>query len=144
MNRNIVFKIEDTFFGIATRNIKRFGKFNGVKPLPDSPEWISGLVKFRDRILPYVRLWNILKLSPPEKEILLIPEVQNSFAIGISDILGIYELEVVEEKGEIIKAPYITGYSEFNENIVIIINPDKILSDEQIEMIKGLNKGGNQ
>jgi chemotaxis signal transduction protein len=140
MNKSIVFSLAEIFFGIPINQIKRLGKPENIEPLKGAPDWIGGFMSYRDSMLPYITFWNILKIHPPSKEFLLLPSNFDYCAFGISKINGIFEIEIKEKNSNIFKIPYIMGFGEFHERVVIFIDLNNFLSPEQKNIVGNFYK----
>ena len=136
MIKSIVFYLGESFYGIPINQIKRLGKPKNIKPLEGAPEWISGFISYRDSLLPYITFWNILKIPPPPKEFLLLPYDFYYCAFGIPEIKGIYEIDIKDKNNNIFKIPYIMGFGEFHDRVVIFVDLKTFLSDKQKNILK--------
>lgn len=138
MTNCVIFSLENSTFGIPIQQVGRIGKWESIENLPDSPEWISGIVTYRDKIYPYIRLWEILDLNAPEKEYILLPHKKDVCAFGISKIEGIHEIERKDKDKRVIPAKYISGFGKLEERVVIVIDIYNFLDEEQEVVLENL------
>lgn len=134
--KSIVFALGDGFFGIPTDQVKWLAKLRKIESIPKAPKWVSGLIRYKDIVLPYIRLWDILNVSSPEKEIVLLPGASDYLAYGISEIKGIYQMDVKKYDDNIIEIPYIMGYGILEERVVIIIDLNNFLTKKQTRVVR--------
>ncbi|MEA1913218.1 MAG: chemotaxis protein CheW [candidate division WOR-3 bacterium] len=140
MSKSVVFPLGNILFGVTTDQVGGLYKVRKIEPVPGAPEWIGGLVTYRDRTLPYIKFWKILELETPPKEILLIPYEFGYCAFGIPNVQGIFEIEMKEKDSKVLPLPYIMGFGELEGKIVIGIELKGLLTPSQKHMIKDLNK----
>lgn len=140
MTKSIIFSLGESIFGIPIKQVGRLGKPRKLDPLPKAPKWISGLITYRGKILPYIRFWKILKLPAPAKEILLLPYDSDYCAFGISEIKGIFEIEIKDKRSQIIQAPYIIGFGNLEGQVVIVTDLKNFLTTYQKRVVRKLFK----
>lgn len=68
--------------------------------------------------------------------ITLIPKI----AFGISEIRGIFKIEIKEKNSNIFSMPYIMGFGELQDRIVIFVDLKNFLSQEQISIVRDISK----
>lgn len=66
---SIVFSIEDKSFSISSQYVESIIKLDTVTKLPNEPEYIKGIVKYRDKIYRVIDLRKLLGLSSIETKI---------------------------------------------------------------------------
>lgn len=141
MNKSIIFSIDEILFGIPLEQIKRLGKVKKIEPLENGPPLIHGIISYRSNPLPYITLWNFLKINPPEKEVFLIPSNFEYCAFGISTIKGIYDLKINKiDNTNIFNLNYLLGFGEFQNQVVLFIDIENFLSNEQKQILIDFNK----
>jgi len=60
---SIVFSIEDKYFSIPAHYVESIIRFNKVTKLPNEPEYIKGVVEYRNKIYRVIDLRNLLGLT---------------------------------------------------------------------------------
>lgn len=65
----IVFKIEDKLFSISSRFVQAIIKMPEVNILPNYPEYVKGIIRYRDKIYRLLNLRKILSLNNIEAKI---------------------------------------------------------------------------
>jgi len=140
LNKILVFHLDNIFFGININQIKSLSRLGKTKKIPESPQWLGGLAKYRNKEFLLVKLWEILGLKTPHKKVLLLPAAFDYCAFLISGVKGIYESETDKESSKIYNLPYLTGFGTFKDKIVIEIRLDNLLTEKQKKTLKKLNK----
>ena len=140
MIESIVFSLGEINFGITINQVRRLGKPQKIDPIDGAPDWISGISTYKDRVLPYIQFWKILEILPPPKEILLFPYDFDYCVFGISEIRGIFEIEIKEKNSNIFSMPYIMGFGELQDRVIIFVDLKNLLSQKQISIIRQISK----
>ena len=112
-----------------------------LTPVPDSPEYISGIIKVRDQIIPIVDLGKKMNLkSETDKNKVIIISMQNVLiGLLVEDILEIKKIDKIN-KANALKASqkvnivFIEGILSFNEKLIIVINMKKLFDDFNLEI----------
>jgi chemotaxis signal transduction protein len=140
LNKILVFCLENIFFGVKIDQIKSLSRLGKTKKIPESPEWLGGLAKYRKNAFPLVKFWEILNLDAPQKKVLLLPAAFDYCAFLISGVKGIYEFETDKESSKIYNLPYLSGFGTLKDKIVLEIQLDNLLTEKQKKTLKKLNK----
>ena len=130
-------KIEQTREIIAEENYE-------LTPVPNSPEYVNGIINLRGDIVPIVNLFEKLNIEINKKEInnkIITIEINGSL-IGM-EVDEVKEIERFK-KDEISEPPAITkninrdfvnGVGKTDEGLLIILDLNKVLSDREMEEI---------
>jgi chemotaxis signal transduction protein len=140
MNKILIFCLDNILFGVNINQIQGLSKLGKTKKIHESPQWIEGLAEYRDRVFPLVKLWELLKLEPPQKKILLLPSTFDYCAFLISGVKGIYELKTESKPGRLYSLPYLVGFGTLENKIVLEIKLEGLLTENQKRIIKKLDK----
>lgn len=141
-NQYIVFSLTDEQFGVNVKQAKEIIPVNQFTHIPNSPDYVMGVIDLRGEIIPIIDLKKKLGLSvnnlETENQKIIIVEINNSF-IGmlvdnVNEMLRMYEDEIAKApnitKG--INKNYITGVGRMNNELLILLDLDKILSEEEM------------
>jgi chemotaxis signal transduction protein len=145
LNKSIIFSIDEILFGIPLEKIKRIGKVRKIEPIKNASPLIHGIILYRNNPLPYITLWNFLIINPPEKEVFLIPRNFEYCALGISGIKGIYDLKInKKDTSTIFDVNYLLGFGEFQNQVVLFIDIENLLSNEQKQILKDFSRNNEK
>lgn len=140
MDKILVFCVGEILFGVNIDQIKALSKPGRIKKIDGSPEWIRGLIKYRNDIFPLVNFWRIMDLPKPKKDVLLLPSAFDYCAFLISGVKGIYEFDVEEKSSYVYSLPYLKGFGVFQGNVIIKIDLDKVLNEKQKKKLQKVKK----
>lgn len=148
MKEIIVFFIGEGEYGVEIAGMKSLENFMGITPLPDVPEYILGTVKIRDDIYPVYDLK--AKLAVPvtqtaeEPKVLVLQTKAGSLACVVDNVSKVFRAE-----GENIQQfpgmarTEATKYIDFvvrkDNELIVVINPQELLTEEEVEEIRKID-----
>jgi len=141
------FKIADELFGVDILMVQEIIRSAPITPVPNSPEFVEGVINLRGDILPVIDLRKRLNLftddSEMEKTWILILDIGgrvSGFIVDlVTEVLKIDEGEI-EHAPEIIVAglenQYIRGVVDIAGELLILLDFNRILLLEEIKRLK--------
>ncbi|MBC7087526.1 MAG: purine-binding chemotaxis protein CheW [Tissierellales bacterium] len=144
MEQYIIFILNNQRYAIDISNIDRIIDFSEPKKIPETYDYVLGVINYDDKILPIIdltkKLYGInIRFSLKNK---VIVTMWKSRMLGflVEDIEGIErfdskQVELNHEQYEISKK-YINGFIKTEDDIIIILNIQKLFDYEQeIELL---------
>lgn len=156
-NQFLTFSLSDEVFGVSILQVKEIIEYGGVTPIPMMPEFIKGVINLRGLAVPVVDLAS--RLGRPSGEItrktcIIIVEIQGGGELveiglmvdGVDEVLALSsdQLEPPPKFGASIRTDFIEGMGKIDDNFVVLLQPNNILSGEEISMIEGASEQGQQ
>lgn len=136
----LVFKISGEYYATNIVEVERILGYKESTKVPDSPEFVEGVINYESNILPIISLSKIFKLLPAEmgEESKIIVAKQNNSRIGIivdfvSEVKDV-SLDDIEDSPKIIggiSKRYIKGLIKIDGKIIIYLNISAILTEEE-------------
>lgn len=136
----LVFKISGEYYATNIVEVERILGYKESTKVPDSPEFVEGVINYESNILPIISLSKIFKLLPAEmgEESKIIVAKQNNSRIGIivdfvSEVKDV-SLDDIEDSPKIIggiSKKYIKGLIKIDGKIIIYLNISAILTEEE-------------
>ncbi|MEO0294078.1 MAG: chemotaxis protein CheW [candidate division WOR-3 bacterium] len=142
MEKLLIFSIDNIFFGVNINEVESLGRLKRIRRISKIPKWIGGFVEKGGRKVPFVKIWEILRLNSQERGVLLFPKYIDYCAFLISGVKGIYELEIDREATDFYSLSYLKGFGIFQDKVVLQVNLEGLLKEEQKREIKRLNEKG--
>ena len=144
----VIFELDNGEFGIDIMNVREIVPYEESISIPDTPDFIEGVINHRGDVIPIVNLKNKFSLSKLEitKDTRIIVITLDEREVGF--IVDEASQTVRLNDGDIDPAPsiiggidrrYITGVGKLDEKrLLILIDLEKILSENEIEEIQNL------
>jgi purine-binding chemotaxis protein CheW len=130
------FRVGRENFGVPISSVHEIVRMMDVTSVPDSPEYIEGVINLRGKIIPVIDLrkrFGEAAVASNKKNRILVAEIQERL-VGLlvdaaSEVLKIPPEQIepppnVFEEGEL---NYVTGVGKLNGRLIILIDLSKIL-----------------
>lgn len=142
----IIFKLNEEKFAASINHIASITEYSSITPLPNGPAYVDGLLNLRGDIIPVVNLKKRFKLKEQQmnqKRILIArkDDVQIGFLVDdASQSMTVVEANVLPPPSIAIKKEnrYISEVCVHKDELIIVIDLDKVLTDEEIEELVSL------
>ncbi len=143
----VSFKIGEEEFGIDILKVQEINRMMQITKVPNSPEFIDGVVNLRGRIIPVIDLRTRLNMSRIEHD--------NRTRIIVVDLSGVTVGFIVDEVSEVLRIPksitepppamvagidsdYITAVGKLEDRLLILLDLEKIFSLDESNKLKSL------
>lgn len=146
----VTFKISSELYGIDIMEVREIIRFTEITPIPNSPEFVDGVITIRGEIIPIVDLGKRFHFEPvtftEDEELLrgIIVIMVEDMTIGIlidqvNRVISINSNQVQPPPQMIsgIGAEYIQGVTKLDENLLVILNTGKLFSKRELMQLSG-------
>lgn len=143
----VIFKLGNEEYGVDIMNVKEISEFKESTHVPNAPYFVDGIINLRGEIIPIVNLKKRFKVSSGEinSDTRIIVININDRNVGFvvdeaSQVLRINDNDI-DDAPEIIAGvdrQYITGVGKVGEKIIILLDLEKILTDDEKEKLGDL------
>jgi purine-binding chemotaxis protein CheW len=142
----VVFKLADEEFGVNISEVKEIIRIELITKIPNSAEYIKGVINLRGKIIVIVDLALVLGLPPKktdnETRIIVIELEESTIGMIVDSATEVLRLSSnqIEAAPQIItkkiNADYIEGVGMLGERLLILLDLIKVLKSEDISIIK--------
>lgn len=147
-DKYLTFILGNDFFGIDILYVTEIIGLQQITPVPDLPEYIKGIINLRGKIIPVMDIRLRFK-----KDFRVYDERTCIIVVDIGDIsIGL----IVDRVSEVIDIPennislppklaksttntYVKSIGKVGEEVKLILDCEKLLSEEEIEEIEKIN-----
>ena len=141
------FIIGKEYFGVDILMVQEIIRAAPITAVPNSPEFVEGVINLRGSIIPVIELRKRLNLfikdSKPEDSWILILNIEGrvtGFIVdSVTEVLKIDE-DTIEPPPDIVVAglesQYIRGVCKIDEKLLILLDFDRILLVEEVKKLK--------
>ncbi len=149
MREVLVFNLENEQFGLDISCVREVLKPQGeIYPLPRAPDFIEGVVNLREHIIAVVDLrkrFNLPDRVHSSRARIIVCRIKK-LVIGlmvdsVREVISLPEEQIQPQPGIVsLKMPdnYILGLAKLGERIVIILDLEKVLTEEEAEKLSGV------
>lgn len=146
-NQYVVFNLGKEEYGIDIMNVREIVQYQESVKIPNSPNFIEGIINFRGKVIPIVCLkkrfgiedkakdanTRIIVINLNDKQIgFLVDEASQTVRLDDSNIDSTPDIITgIERK-------YITGVGKLDNRLIILIDLEKVLTEDEREKINML------
>ncbi len=143
------FVLGEEEYGLEILKVQEINRMVDITRVPQSPEYVRGVINLRGRVIPIVSLRKKFKMpaiEDTERTCIIVVQVNYNDTELTMGIIVDEVSEVLNIRGEQIEpAPsfgggmeetdYITGMGKLEDKVVILLDIDTVLNGEDIEAI---------
>ena len=136
----VVFKLDDEDYGVDIMQVQEISPYEKLTKVPNSPEFVDGIVNLRGDVMPVVSLKKKFKLAETDitelTRLIVINKGNRKTGFVVDDASEVITIsdKDVEEAPPMIVGPdrnYIQGIGKLDKRILVILNLHKLLTEEE-------------
>ena len=144
----LTFMLAKETYGIGILKVKEIIGMMQITSVPQTPEFVKGVINLRGKVIPVIDLRLKFSMEPTpytERTCIIVVEIDaetGTVLIGIvvdavSEVLNIKEEEIEETPvfGTKLNTDYILGMAKMEGGVKILLDIDKVLSAQEINML---------
>ncbi len=145
----VSFLIEEEEFGVDILNVQEIIRPVDITRVPNAPAFVEGVINLRGRIVPVVDLRKRFNLPQRERDknsriivVELGDKIVGFMVDAVREVLRV-DPAVIEPPPELaigIDAHYITGVAKLEDRLLILLDLERILSEEEKHRLQPLQE----
>lgn len=148
-NEFITFKLNEEVYAIEVSGIESILEYTKLTKLPGMDSSLKGILNLRGKALPVIDLRTLFNLKESELTsdsaiiIMLIESGEKITAIGglVDSVKEVIEIlpEAIQEAPKVgmkIDNNYISGIAKRNDDFIIVLDINRVLSSEQLALVE--------
>lgn len=144
----LTFTLGSEEYGIDILKVQEIRGYDTVTRIANAPEFIKGVINLRGVIVPIVDMRIKLRIGEPtyhEFTVVIIINVQGKIVgmvvDGVSDVVALTQDQIKPppEMGSALDTAYITGLGAINEQMLILVDIEKLMSSDDMQLIENTN-----
>jgi purine-binding chemotaxis protein CheW len=145
----LTFALAKEEYGIGTLKIKEIIGMMPITSVPQTPKFVKGVINLRGKVIPVVDLrlrFGMESIDYTERTCIIVVEIERQSGTVMIGIVVDSVSEVLYVKGEDIEdtptfgtklnTEYILGMAKLEGGVKILLDIDKVLSAEEIALLK--------
>ncbi len=145
----VVFKLGNEEYGVPITQVKEINRLTTTTKVPRSPAFVEGIINLRGQIIPIIDMKKRFDLPlteyTGEARIIVIQVGDHTFGVEVDSVSEVLRINSgnIEPAPHIvcsIDARYITGVAKVGDRLLILLDLDKLLSDEEKAQLHELNE----
>lgn len=148
-NKYVTFKSGNEYFGLKIEYVNEIIVYQEITEIPESEEYIKGLINLRGKIIPVIDVRIRFKQEPAEytdRTCIVIVNV-NDTVVGlivekIAEVVEIKEEDVLPPPKVVIGGEdklqnrYVYGIGKVGDNVKLLLDPERLLKDDDLLLME--------
>ena len=144
----LTFTLGNEEYGIDILKVQEIRGYDTVTHIANAPEFIKGVINLRGVIVPIVDMRIKFKVGVPtynEFTVVIIMNVlgrvSGMVVDGVSDVVALSpeQIKAAPEMGAAMDTDYITGLGTLNDQMLILVDIEKLMSSEEMQVMDQVN-----
>lgn len=139
----VTFKSGNEYFGLKIQYVNEIIVFQEITKIPESEDYIKGLINLRGKIIPVIDVRLRFKQEPFEytdRTCIIVVNVKN-IVVGliveqIAEVVEIQEENIIPSpsvgKADKSQNKYVYAIGKVGDQVKLLLDPDRLLNDEEI------------
>lgn len=150
----ILFQINETMYAVPAKEVQEINMIEEITHVPNSPDFIEGIVLIRNQVVPVVNLrqrFHLEKIPYDLRSRLIITHLQNrliGLAVDTAREFIHLDADQIHPPPETLTGPgteYLDGVINWKERLILVVNLRRVLSFEEQKAISNtFSVEGNQ
>jgi len=147
----VTFRLKDESYGINVMQVQEVLRVTEIAPVPGSPDYVLGIINLRGNVVTVIDTRKRFGLAPKEVDdstrIVIIEADKQVVGILVDSVAEVVylrasEIETAPNVGNDESSKYIQGVASRDDELLILVDLNKFLTDEEwVEVLEGLKKG---
>lgn len=146
----VTFKSGNEYFGLKIQYVNEIIVFQEITKIPESEDYIKGLINLRGKIIPVIDVRLRFKQEPFEytdRTCIIVVNVKN-IVVGlivekIAEVVEIQEENIIPSpsvgKADKSQNKYVYAIGKVGDKVKLLLDPDRLLNDEEINALDANN-----
>ncbi|MFO8001105.1 MAG: chemotaxis protein CheW [Marinilabilia sp.] len=144
MDSYLTFKIADEVFAVHVSKVMEIREYETPRPVPRKVEFVTGLIEFRDEVVPLIDTGRKFNLGPVEvgaNTVIVVLDLtkageNEAYRVGIlvdavSDVLEISSDHLKPIRSEY-RPDYVAGSYSKDDTFVLVLDTDKVFTEDDV------------
>ena len=153
-NQYVTFTVGEEEYGIDILLVQEIIRYHKPTRVFNTNPVISGVINFRGKVIPQIDLrkkFNLPEIEYDNFTVAVVVEVENKtmglIVDRVSDIVSFDtgDIQVIDKEfAEDIKTEHLKGMAKADEKIILLLDPYRVVSFEELEKVQEINKMDNE
>jgi len=136
-HEHLTFSLNDEVFGIPILSVQEIIGYQKPTPIPNAPDWLSGVVNIRGAVIPVVDIRNLLNMKTTDYDsnsVIIVTDIDGrtigSVVDQVNDVLAFSpdQIQPTPEVADGVRARSITGVGKVDEHLVMLLDLGQVLA----------------
>lgn len=143
----VTFHLDNEKYGIKVMQVQEVLRMTEIAPVPGAPDYVIGIINLRGNVVTVIdtrRRFGLMDEEPTDETRIVIVEADNNVVgILVDSVAAVVDLRVSEVEtapnvGNDESSKYIQGVSSQGDELLILVDVNKLLNDEEWQEVASL------
>lgn len=143
----VTFKLQEETYGINVMQVQEVLRYTDIAPVPGAPDYVMGIINLRGNVVTVIDTRSRFGLPPSEvtdnSRIVIIESERQVIGIMVDSVAEVVylkqsEIDTAPNVGTDESAKFIQGVSNREGELLILVDLNKLLSDDEWEEIRSI------
>lgn len=148
----LTFIIAEEEYGVDILRVQEIKGWSKTTPIPNTPDYIKGVMNLRGAIVPIIDLRERFGLAPLEygpMTVVIVLSVQSEererlmgiVVDAVSDVYNVKpeDLKPAPDLGGKLRSEFVKGLATVDEKLMIVIEIDSLLNSDELSLVNKVN-----
>jgi len=143
----VTFRLENETYGINVMQVQEVLRYSEIAPVPGAPPYVLGIINLRGNVVTVIdtrQRFGLVTSDTTDQTRIVIIEAENQVVGILVDAVAevVYlrqsEIETTPNVGNEESAKFIQGVCHNNDELLILVDLEKLMTDEEWTELQGL------
>jgi purine-binding chemotaxis protein CheW len=145
----VSFMLDNEEYGVEVLKVREIIRMPGITRMPNTPQYVEGIINLRGKVIPIISLrkrFGLVEIENDSHTRIIIMDVSgtlNGFIVdAVSEVIRIHSSDIQPPPSLVtsggIGREFISGVYNHAERLLIIMDIDRMFSDDEMECIGSL------
>ncbi|MED5441237.1 MAG: chemotaxis protein CheW [Pseudomonadota bacterium] len=143
----VTFRLENESYGINVMQVQEVLRYTEIAPVPGAPPYVLGIINLRGNVVTVIdtrQRFGLPTSDTTDQTRIVIIEAENQvvgiLVDGVAEVfyLRLSEIETTPNVGNEESAKFIQGVCHKNDELLILVDLEKLMTDEEWTELHGL------
>ena len=148
----VTFQSGNEFYGLKIQYVSEIIVYQEITEIPESPEYVKGLINLRGKIIPVVDVRLRFRQEPipyTDRTCIIVIQV-NDYVVGlivekIAEVVEIQDENIlpspsIGKNDNSTKNKLVSGIGKVGDEVKLLLDPERLLRDEDVALMEHLNE----
>ena len=143
----VTFRLASEEYGLPITKVQEINRLVPVTKLPQTPDFMEGIINLRGRIIPVIDLRKrfVMSISSHDDDTRIIIVEINGQVVGVTvdavtEVIRLSTANIEPPPATVaVDSRYIDGVGKIDDRLIILLNVDNILTDQEELTVKKIS-----
>jgi len=138
----VLFSLGREAYAVSITQVKEIIQDKEVTKLPNTPEYMKGIISLRGKVIPVIELASRLGVSAKkeaDRRVLIVETTGQDIGLVVDEVTEVIRLQdsaIEPPPGVTASNEYIRGIGKDGDNLLILLDVDKLFSEGDMQELK--------